>query len=174
MFVNGLPARLWADSKDGASPVETVLIREVIPGVDRSFRTQASREGRILEGFSMGGYGAARLGFKHPELFAGPATDVSGSAWSSSASHTPGPSSRASGTTRGPCSRGWHKSMRTSIARPSPWPHRGCASPPPSPSQGLRSRRRRLDRTSARPRARSGSSPPAGGPARRACCAPRR
>jgi enterochelin esterase-like enzyme len=71
VFVNGLPARLWADSKDGTSPVETVFIREVIPDVDRSFRTLASREGRILEGFSMGGYGAARLGFKHPELFAG-------------------------------------------------------------------------------------------------------
>lgn len=71
VFVNGLPARLWADSKDGASPVETVFITEVIPDVDRTFRTIALREGRILEGFSMGGYGAARLGFKYPHLFAG-------------------------------------------------------------------------------------------------------
>lgn len=71
VFVNGLPRRLWADSKDGASPVETVFIREVIPHVDRSFRTIAAREGRIVEGFSMGGYGAARLGFKYPQLFAG-------------------------------------------------------------------------------------------------------
>ena len=71
VFVNGLPRRLWADSKDGASPVESVFIREVIPHVERSFRTIASREGRIIEGFSMGGYGAARLGFKHPQLFAG-------------------------------------------------------------------------------------------------------
>lgn len=71
VFVNGLPRRLWADSKDGASPVETVFIREVIPDVDRQFRTVASRGGRIIEGFSMGGYGAARLGLKYPELFAG-------------------------------------------------------------------------------------------------------
>lgn len=71
VFVNGLPRRLWADSKDGASPVETVFIREVIPHVERSFRTIAAREGRIIEGFSMGGYGAARLGFKYPNLFAG-------------------------------------------------------------------------------------------------------
>lgn len=71
VFVNGLPARLWADSKDGASPVETVFITEVISDVDRTFRTIALREGRILEGFSMGGYGAARLGFKYPHLFAG-------------------------------------------------------------------------------------------------------
>ncbi|HMP02924.1 MAG TPA: alpha/beta hydrolase-fold protein [Gemmatales bacterium] len=71
VFVNGLPRRLWADSKDGASPVETVFIKDVIPDVDKKFRTLAQREGRILEGFSMGGYGAARLGFKHPDLFAG-------------------------------------------------------------------------------------------------------
>jgi enterochelin esterase-like enzyme len=71
VFVNGLPRRLWADSKNGASPVETVFISEVIPDVDRQFHTIAAREGRILEGFSMGGYGAARIGFKHPHLFAG-------------------------------------------------------------------------------------------------------
>ena len=71
VFVNGLPRRLWADSKNGSAPVETVFITELIPEVDRSFRTVAKREGRILEGFSMGGYGAARLGFSHPDLFAG-------------------------------------------------------------------------------------------------------
>lgn len=71
VFVNGLPRRLWADSQDGSAPVETAFITELIPEVDRSFRTVATREGRILEGFSMGGYGAARLGFKHPDLFAG-------------------------------------------------------------------------------------------------------
>jgi len=71
VFVNGLPRRLWADSKDGSSPVETAFITEVIPDVDKTFRTIATREGRIVEGFSMGGYGAARIGFKHPGLFAG-------------------------------------------------------------------------------------------------------
>lgn len=71
VFVNGLPRRLWADSKNGASPVESVFIQELIPEVDRQFRTLATREGRLLEGFSMGGYGAARIGLKHPHLFAG-------------------------------------------------------------------------------------------------------
>jgi len=69
VFPNGLPASLWCDSSDGARPVETVLIRELIPLVDRTFRTLETREGRIIEGFSMGGYGAARLGFRYPELF---------------------------------------------------------------------------------------------------------
>jgi enterochelin esterase-like enzyme len=71
VFVNGLPRRLWADAKDGSSPVETVFIHEVIPNVDRTFRTIAAREGRLIEGFSMGGYGAARLGFGHSHLFSG-------------------------------------------------------------------------------------------------------
>ena len=71
VFVNGLPRGLWANSKNGSAPVETVFITELIPEVDRSFRTVPTREGRILEGFSMGGYGAARLGFSHPDLFAG-------------------------------------------------------------------------------------------------------
>lgn len=71
VFVNGLPRRLWADSKDDSAPVETVFVTELIPEVDKQYRTTAKREGRILEGFSMGGYGAARIGFKHPDLFAG-------------------------------------------------------------------------------------------------------
>jgi enterochelin esterase-like enzyme len=71
VFVNGLPRRLWADSKDGASPVETVFLSELIPQVDQEFRTIRGRKGRILEGFSMGGYGAARIGFQHSDIFSG-------------------------------------------------------------------------------------------------------
>ena len=71
VFVNGLSKRLWTDSKDGRAPVETVFITELIPEIDKSLRTIASREGRILEGFSMGGYGAARIGLRHSQLFGG-------------------------------------------------------------------------------------------------------
>ena len=71
VFVNGLPRGMWCDSKDGSTPVESMLVRDLIPHVDRTYRTIASREGRVLEGFSMGGYGAARLGLKYPSLFRG-------------------------------------------------------------------------------------------------------
>ncbi|MEI7902638.1 MAG: alpha/beta hydrolase-fold protein, partial [bacterium] len=37
--------------------------------IDTTFRTLAKREARLIEGFSMGGYGAARLGLKYPALF---------------------------------------------------------------------------------------------------------
>ena len=70
VFPNGLPMGMWCDWKDGSVKLETMFIEELIPHIDRSFRTQAKREGRIIEGFSMGGYGAARLGFKYPQLFA--------------------------------------------------------------------------------------------------------
>ncbi len=69
VFVNGLTESMWCDSADGQAPVETVFIKELIPHVDASFRTVAAREGRLIEGFSMGGFGAARLGFKYPGTF---------------------------------------------------------------------------------------------------------
>ena len=69
VFPNGLASSMWCDSKDGAVPMETIVIKELLPDIDATFRTIAAREGRIIEGFSMGGYGAARLGFKYPQLF---------------------------------------------------------------------------------------------------------
>lgn len=44
VFVNGLSKRLWTDSKDGSAPIETVFIEELIPQIDQSLRTIASRE----------------------------------------------------------------------------------------------------------------------------------
>lgn len=69
IMANGLPNSMWCDSKDGASPVESMIIGELIPHVDRTFRTIASRAGRIVEGFSMGGQGAGRFGLKYADLF---------------------------------------------------------------------------------------------------------
>jgi S-formylglutathione hydrolase FrmB len=70
VFVNGMPNGMYVDWKDGSAPLETVIVEELVPYVDASYRTIATREGRLLDGYSMGGYGAARLGFKYPELFA--------------------------------------------------------------------------------------------------------
>lgn len=69
VFPNGMPFGMYCDAADGSTPIETVIISELIPRVDADFRTIAARNGRILEGFSMGGYGAARLGIKHSQLF---------------------------------------------------------------------------------------------------------
>lgn len=69
VFVNGLAEGMYVDWADGSKLVESVIINDLIPQVDAEFRTIPARDGRVLDGFSMGGYGAARLGFKHTELF---------------------------------------------------------------------------------------------------------
>jgi len=69
VLVQGLRDVRYINSKDGTRPVEDVIIKDLIPHVDATYRTIASREGRAVEGFSMGGYGALHLGFAHPDLF---------------------------------------------------------------------------------------------------------
>jgi enterochelin esterase-like enzyme len=69
VFPNGLSSSMWCDSKDGAVPMDTIVIKELLPHIDATFRTLAKREGRVIEGFSMGGYGAARLGLEYSQLF---------------------------------------------------------------------------------------------------------
>ncbi len=67
--VNGMVKSFYCDSVDGQCPIESVIIKDLIPHIDQTYRTLAKREGRIIEGYSMGGYGAGHLGFKYPELF---------------------------------------------------------------------------------------------------------
>lgn len=49
---------------------ETFLIKDLIGFVDNTFQTIKAREGRVIAGLSMGGYGAVKLALKHPDLFA--------------------------------------------------------------------------------------------------------
>ncbi len=53
----------------GDSRGEDVFIKELIPYIDRTYRTIDHRGGRALQGFSQGGRGTTRIMFKHPELF---------------------------------------------------------------------------------------------------------
>jgi enterochelin esterase-like enzyme len=69
VYVNGMVRSSYVDSKDGKTPVETVTITELIPHIETTWRTIATREGRMIEGFSMGGGGAAKWGLRHPDLF---------------------------------------------------------------------------------------------------------
>jgi enterochelin esterase-like enzyme len=59
----------YADSRDGARPGETQMIRELIPFVESSFRTLSHRARRGISGFSMGGFGALAYATKYPERF---------------------------------------------------------------------------------------------------------
>ncbi len=69
VFVNGLRMGMYVDWANGRAPLETVIVQELRPHVDANWRTIATRDGRLLDGFSMGGYGAGRFGFRYPELF---------------------------------------------------------------------------------------------------------
>ena len=71
VYPNGMPYGMYCNAADGSVPLETVIIGELIPHIDANFRTIASQSGRILEGFSMGGYGTGRFGIGHSSLFCG-------------------------------------------------------------------------------------------------------
>jgi putative tributyrin esterase len=49
---------------------ESYILQELIPDVQRRYRTIETREGRAIAGLSMGGYGALKFGIKYPQLFA--------------------------------------------------------------------------------------------------------
>ena len=60
----------WAKSDAGEkNDWEDHIVRDVIGHVDAHYRTIARREGRAINGLSMGGYGALTLGLRHPDLF---------------------------------------------------------------------------------------------------------
>ncbi|MEY2878856.1 MAG: Endo,4-beta-xylanase precursor, partial [Verrucomicrobiota bacterium] len=66
---NGGSHTFYKNSADGKLPAETLIIRELLPHIDATYRTIATRAGRAIEGFSMGGRGATRLAMKYPEHF---------------------------------------------------------------------------------------------------------
>ena len=69
IFPNGLANSMWIDSADGCTPVESVMIKELIPYINNKYRVKTQSDQTIIEGHSMGGYGALRFGFKYPEIF---------------------------------------------------------------------------------------------------------
>jgi S-formylglutathione hydrolase FrmB len=58
---------------DGVAPnekFESYFVEELLPDVQKRFRTVESREARAIAGLSMGGYGALKFGLKYPDRFA--------------------------------------------------------------------------------------------------------
>ena len=69
VIVNGGRYTRYYDSLDGSIMMETTIIKELIPHIDATYRTLATRDGRGVQGGSMGGMGSLKLAFKYPELF---------------------------------------------------------------------------------------------------------
>ncbi len=58
----------------GPGDYETAITEDLIAHVDATYRTLDARDGRATGGLSMGGYGAVRLAFFRPDLFAAAAS----------------------------------------------------------------------------------------------------
>jgi S-formylglutathione hydrolase FrmB len=69
VFPNGGKDTMYANHRGGRLQVHDYLVEELIPHVDATYRTLANRESRLVSGFSMGGWGAHMLAYKHPQLF---------------------------------------------------------------------------------------------------------
>jgi len=69
VFINGGPVSHYNYPEMENAMGEDVFIHELIPHIDRTYRTIANRSGRAIEGFSQGGRGTMRIVFRHPELF---------------------------------------------------------------------------------------------------------
>jgi enterochelin esterase-like enzyme len=55
---------------DRREKMETAVMRDLIPDVEKNLRVLKSREGRLIGGLSMGGYGTLRFALRYPEMFA--------------------------------------------------------------------------------------------------------
>ena len=80
VFVNDGPVSHYNLPKRKHAMGEDVFIKELVPHIDKTYRTIANRNGRALEGFSQGGRGTARIMFKHPHLFCSAAAGGGGHA----------------------------------------------------------------------------------------------
>ncbi|WP_020673667.1 alpha/beta hydrolase [Amycolatopsis nigrescens] len=66
---NGFYSDWVKPGRHGRTRWESYHIGELLPWIDRTFRTTGSRGGRALAGLSMGGFGAMSYAARHPDLF---------------------------------------------------------------------------------------------------------
>jgi len=65
------PRGLYMDFRDGSQKWETFLLGEFLEHLRETYNVSQRREGTYITGISMGGMGALRMAFKHPNVFAG-------------------------------------------------------------------------------------------------------
>ncbi|MFZ0541489.1 MAG: alpha/beta hydrolase family protein [Candidatus Sulfotelmatobacter sp.] len=59
----------YINSADGSVRYSDFFLREFIPLIETKYRISKGRRNRAISGISMGGYGALRFAFSHPETF---------------------------------------------------------------------------------------------------------
>jgi S-formylglutathione hydrolase FrmB len=58
----------YLNSKNGVR-YEDAIIKDLIPYIEKNYRAMGTREGRAIQGISMGGWGALMLALKYPNMF---------------------------------------------------------------------------------------------------------
>src|SRR5437667_10025389 len=61
VIVNGGRYTRYYDSLDGSIMMETTVIKELIPHIDSTYRSLATRDGRAVQGRARGGRGRLKL-----------------------------------------------------------------------------------------------------------------
>lgn len=59
----------YINSADGLERYSDFFLQEFMPRIESKYRIRVGRGGRAISGISMGGYGALRFAFAHPEIF---------------------------------------------------------------------------------------------------------
>ena len=59
----------YVNSADGSVRYSDFFLQEFIPLIETKYRVSKGRNNRAITGISMGGYGALRFAFSHPEMF---------------------------------------------------------------------------------------------------------
>lgn len=59
----------YINSRDGRARYGDFFLQEFMPAIEHRYRVRAGRTSRGITGMSMGGYGALRFAFAHPQLF---------------------------------------------------------------------------------------------------------
>jgi len=59
----------YINSADGKDRYSDFFLQEFMPFIEKKYRVKGGRAGRAIGGISMGGFGALRMAFAHPQLF---------------------------------------------------------------------------------------------------------
>jgi S-formylglutathione hydrolase FrmB len=59
----------YINSADGSVRYSDFFLQEFVPMIEARYRISKGRNNRAISGISMGGYGALRFAFAHPEMF---------------------------------------------------------------------------------------------------------
>ena len=74
----------------GNDAFEELVVNDLVPMIDATYRTRADRDSRAIAGLSMGGGQAVRIGLGHPDLFASVAALSGGAAGGANGSRPDG------------------------------------------------------------------------------------